>query len=131
MRHVHWTFNQTVTSNASRLCWQVSALWWRDVGWNEEDRVGFAKSELSGLGNFRTAAFQQPSPPAFQILGKCLRDAQFQHTNTPAPQGIPAATQHHSNLKIGFGVEISHPASQRLVRFADVIVINDKILDPR
>ena len=32
-----------------------------EPGWNEEDRVGFPKSEFSGFGNLRTAPFQQHS----------------------------------------------------------------------
>ena len=68
--------------------------------WNEEGCVGFAKFEFSGLGNFRTAPFQQPGPPAFQILGKCLHDTQAWHTSTTA------------SLKIGSGVENLRPVSQ-------------------
>ena len=53
-------FKQTITSDANRWRWHVSALRLRDlVGRNEEDGVGLvAKPEFFDLGNFQTAPFR-------------------------------------------------------------------------
>ena len=78
----------------------------RSEVWEGTNRhVEFAKSKFPGTGNFR-------SVPSQQIP---------QHPSTPASQRIATVTQCHSGSKTRSGVQISHPASQQIDRFADVV----------